>query len=183
MDPQNSNSYIESPKAEVKNKRSSENLTPVISVTFFILISLGVIIFLYSQNQNLKEKLATYEVSLVPVATTTPLPTANPDMPIISTPSAGSIIKSPLKITGAVPAGWMNEGVFPITLVDANKKVITQTQATETVPGSWQSGKPIEFTATLTFKAATGSGVLVLENDNPNGSSESAKVFEIPVDF
>jgi len=92
-------------------------------------------------------------------------------------------VVSPLKVSGTVPTGWMFEGVFPIKLVDVNQKVITQGQAKETVAGSWQSGNPVDFTATLTFKGATGSGNLTLENDNPSGDPTKAQTFEVPVDF
>lgn len=43
-----------------KRKRSLGNLITVISAAFFILLSLGIIIFLYNQNQSLKDKLSEY---------------------------------------------------------------------------------------------------------------------------
>jgi len=92
-------------------------------------------------------------------------------------------VVSPLKVTGTVPTGWMFEGVFPIKLVDANQNLIVQGQAKESVAGSWQSGNPVNFTATLTFKAATGSGNLVLSNDNPSGDPAKAQTFEVPIVF
>lgn len=57
--------------------KSSSNIT-VISMAIFILMSLGVVVFLYYQNQQLKGMLASYQTpttSPTPVATTDP--TAN----------------------------------------------------------------------------------------------------------
>jgi hypothetical protein len=162
-----------------KEVRNGSHWLPIASVTIFILLALSAVAFLYYQNQQLKSLLASYQ----PQATATPVPTVNPNIPIVSSPSANMKVVSPLKITGTVPTGWMFEGVFPIKLVDVNQKVITQGQAKEVVAGSWQSGNPVDFSATLTFKGATGSGNLILENDNPSGDTTKAQTFEVPINF
>jgi hypothetical protein len=174
---------ITDPVPDKKMKNSRDNLTSVVSVALFILLALGVIVFLYNQNQNLKKQLSVYQPiptqSATPAATT-PGISGQPD---VSTPSANSKVKSPLKVSGTVPPGWMFEGVFPIRLLDSEQKVIAQGQAKETTEGSWQSGEPVEFTATLTFKNATGTGTLILENDNPSGDPASSRTFEVPIKF
>lgn len=153
------------------------------SVAIFILLALAVVGFLYYQNQQLKNLLASYQSQATPTPTATVSPAPNPNMPSVSTPSANMKITSPLKVTGTVPAGWMSEGVFPIKLVDANQKLIVQGQAKEKVAGSWQSGNSVEFTATLIFEPASGSGKLILQNDNPSGLLSNLKTFEVPVVF
>jgi len=169
---------------KTKNKNFSNGLITIISVAGFILLALGTIIFLYNQNQNLKEKLSEYQAVPMATQTTSPTPQAEIlDGPVISSPSARSKIKSPLKVTGTVPAGWMFEGVFPVKILDSKQNVVAQAQAKEVEPGSWQNGNPVDFTTTLTFKAATGSGTLVLENDNPSGNPENIKTFEVPITF
>lgn len=172
------------PTKKASSKSSSGNLVTVISAAIFVLLSFGVIIFLYNQNQNLKKQLSDYQIA-TPEAPTNPSPTpvSSLESPIVSSLSANSMVKSPLKVEGTVPAGWMFEGVFPIILLDSEKNVITQTSAEEVTPGSWQLGTPVEFTATLTFKNSSASGILVLENDNPSGNPASAKTFEIPIKF
>ena len=161
-------------------KKDNQWIT-IVAVGLFIILSLGAVIFLYNQNQALKAKLAKYQAT--PTPTATPISTPNPSLPIVSSPSANAKITSPLKITGTVPAGWMFEGVFPIKLVDSKEKVLAQGQAKEKVEGAWQSGKPVEFTATLTFKNASGTGTLILENDNPSGLTENSKIFEVQLSF
>lgn len=165
--------------------RSKNSWITVLSVALFVLSALGVIIFLYNQNQTLKEKLASYQKVSIPATekSAAPSPTPGANTPVIFFPAAGSVAKSPLKIIGRVPAGWMFESSFPIKLLDSERKIIAQGQAKEVTAGSWQSGKPVDFEATLTFKGATGSGTLVLENDNPSGNPGTAKSFEIPVNF
>ena len=154
----------------------------ILAMAIFVLLTLGVVVFLYYQNQQLKSMLAAYQTQTIP-SSVAPSPTSNPELPIVSTPSANMKVVSPLKVTGTVPAGWMFEGVFPIKLVDANQKLIVQGQAKETVPGSWQSGNPVDFTATLTFKTSSASGFLILQNDNPSGIPGNAKSFQVPVVF
>jgi len=155
----------------------------IVSMALFVLMSLGVVVFLFYQNQQLKSTLASCQAVSAPTPAATVSSTPNPNMPIVSTPSANMKIVSPLKVTGTVPTGWMSEGVFPIKLVDANQKLIIQGQAKEVVAGSWQSGNPVEFTATLIFEPASGSGKLILQNDNPSGLPSNSKTFEVPVIF
>ena len=138
--------------------------------------------FLYYQNQQLKSMIASYQTQ-TPTPITSVSPTPNPEIPSISSPSANAVVTSPLKVIGTVPAGWMFEGVFPIKLVDANKKLIVQGQAKEKVAGSWQSGSPVDFIATLTFKTSSTSGFLILQNDNPSGDPAKLKTFEFSVKF
>ena len=103
--------------------------------------------------------------------------------PVITSPQANSKISSPLTVKGTVPAGWMFEGVFPIKLLDENKKLISQAQAKEVIAGSWSTGKDVEFTATLNYSTTTLSGFLVIEKDNPSGLPANASSYEIPVKF
>jgi hypothetical protein len=95
----------------------------------------------------------------------------------------GLPVESPLVINGTVEAGWMFEGVFPVKLLDANRKEIARATAKEVTPGSWQSGQPVEFSATLTFTTQSTSGFLVFENDNPSGLPENSKKYEVQVRF
>lgn len=188
--------YMDSPVQTVPNVETQIPETPqnpqinkdnhwisILAMAIFVLFSLGVVAFLYYQNQQLKSMLASFQPQTTPTPTASTSPTPNPEMPIVSSPSANMKIVSPLKITGTVPAGWMFEGVFPIKLVDANRKLIVQGQAKEKLAGSWQSGNPVDFTATLTFKTATASGFIILQNDNPSGISTNSKTFEVPVKF
>lgn len=91
--------------------------------------------------------------------------------------------KGPLVIKGTVESGWMSEGSFLVKLLDASRQEIASASAKETISGSWQSGKAVEFSVSLTFTTESNSGFLVFQNDNPSGLPENAKSFEIPVKF
>ena len=169
----------------INNSSRDQHWISILAMAIFVIFSLGVVVFLYYQNQQLKNMLANYQPTplTTPITTTPSSPTPNPEMPTISSPSANIKVVSPLKVTGTVPAGWMFEGVFPIKLVDPNRKLIVQGQAKEKVAGGWQSGSPVDFTATLTFKTSSASGFLILQNDNPSGDPANSKTFEVPVKF
>jgi hypothetical protein len=181
MNSESENQFPNSFKHDKPRGKSSGDSFMIVSVATFILIAIAVIVFFYNQNQNLKTELSFYKST--PTSVGTPSPTLKADLPIVKSPAAKARIKSPLKISGTVPAGWAYEGVFPIKLLDSEENVIASGQAKETIAGSWQTGESIDFTASLVFKIATGTGTLVLENDNPSGNPENAKSFEIPITF
>lgn len=111
----------------------------------------------------------------------TPCPTINPEAVYIASPRADTKLTSPVVVRGTVPAGWMFEGTLPISLQEDNGKIIAQSQAKEVIPGAWQSGKPVEFTATLTFtKSFLGLALLVVEKDNPSGNPKQSENYGAP---
>lgn len=117
-------------------------------------------------------------------ASISPSPTATSSAkPTLTSPLPNSKVTSPLKVSGTAPAGWMFEGQLTLKLLDSKKKVITQGIGKETVPGSWQTGKPAQFSGTLTFTTIDTSGFLVVEAGNPSGLPENAKTYEVPVMF
>jgi hypothetical protein len=172
-----------SPTQPISGSPRDQHWISILAMAIFVIFALGVVAFLYYQNQQLKNLLASYQPQVTPTPTASASPTASPEIPTVSSPSANMKVVSPLKVAGTVPAGWMFEGVFPIKLVDANRKLIVQGQAKEKLAGSWQSGSPVDFTATLTFKTSSGSGFLILQNDNPSGNPANSKSFEVSVIF
>lgn len=162
--------------------QAKKDYTLVVILSFTTILGVVIAAFFYFQNQQLRKQLL---VTPSPVATVlpTPAPTLNSNLPQVTTPVANSIVTSPLKVTGTVPTGWMFEGNFPIKLIDSKKKVLVQTIAKEDIAGSWQQDTPASFSATLTFKNATGSGTLILEKDNPSGLPQNATTFEVPIQF
>ncbi len=64
------------------HKNSSGNFITIICVALFVILSLGMIIFLYNQNQSLKDKLSQYEslpspTPIVIIATPSPIATSS----------------------------------------------------------------------------------------------------------
>lgn len=180
---------------EVKPEVKKDNhWITILAMALFVLLAFSAVAFLYYQNQQLKSMLTSYQptptASVAPTSSPTqtgqPSGSATPSAtskPIVTSPKPGSKVSSPLTVTGTVPANWMFEGVFPIKLVDSSKKLIVQGQAKEKIPGSWQTGKTVEFTATLTFTTTANSGFIILMNDNPSGDPAKSETFEVPVTF
>lgn len=136
----------------------------------------------------MSQSFVTNPVTPSPSSSQSPLPsvpsaTADPNAPVVVTPLRNEYVTSPFPIKGFVQPGWMFEGTFPIELLDDRGHVIASTGATEVVPGSWQEGSPVEFTARLSFTTNATQGILVLKRDNPSGLPAQDKKIEIPVFF
>lgn len=176
-------------------------LTPILVIITFISVILS-LLFIF-QNIFLNKRL---EKVITPTPTVTPSVTCRPrppcldttprclipetpdmcprvDQPQVTTPTANSIIRSPLTVKGQIPGSWLFEGVFPIKLLDSNSNLIWEGQGREVTPGSWQTDTVIEFTAVLTFKTKADKGFLVLAKDNPSGLPENDASLTIPVFF
>lgn len=73
-------------------EKASEKIT-VITAAVFILLSLGSVIFLYNQNQQLRKLIPT----ATPIATETPSPISEPTPePTISASPSSKTIKTPI---------------------------------------------------------------------------------------
>lgn len=131
-------------------------------------------------DEKLNQILSTFKF----FPSTSPSPSPSQGTPVkIKSFSLVSPTKGPLVIKGTVESGWMSEGSFLVKLLDASRQEIASASAKETISGSWQSGKAVEFSVSLTFTTESNSGFLVFRNDNPSGLPENAKSFEIPVKF
>lgn len=111
----------------------------------------------------------------------TPTSTANPSqIPVVT---IEKLTNTSILVTGTVPPGWMFEGSFPLKLLTKGKKLIKTVVVQEKIPDTWTSGKPIEFSSTLSGLNLINIGFVVIEKDNPSGLEENAKTFEVPVSF
>jgi glucose/arabinose dehydrogenase len=100
----------------------------------------------------------------------------------VSSPSVGSIVKSPLEIDGEAVGGWYFEASFPAALFDSSGKELARVPIQAI--GGWMTDKLVPFNGRLEFETPlTATGTLVLEKDNPSGLPENAEKIEIPVRF
>jgi len=96
--------------------------------------------------------------------------------------TAGSVVSSPLVVTGEARGNWFFEANLPIQIKDANGTVLGQVGAQ--AQGEWMTTDFVPFAATTTFtQSSTDTGTLVIMNDNPSGLPENQKMFEIPIRF
>ncbi len=100
----------------------------------------------------------------------------------VQSPLPNAVVQSPLTVSGEAVGGWYFEAVFPVRLTDANGNVIATGQAR--AMGDWTTTSSVPFTATIDFQtAATPTGFLILQNDNPSGNPATLKEVKIPVRF
>ena len=95
--------------------------------------------------------------------------------------AAGSVVESPLLVTGEARGVWFFEGVFPVELVDADNVVIAKGLAQ--AKSDYMTDEFVEFEADLSFVTQADSGTLILKKDNPSGLPENDAQVEIPVKF
>jgi hypothetical protein len=101
---------------------------------------------------------------------------------VLSTPTRDALVTSPLSVSGKAKGGWFFEANIPVTLKDANGKVLAQKGAQATEP--WQTPEFVNFSTVLEFTTpTTTTGILLVEKDNPSGLPENSGSYAIPVRF
>ncbi len=101
---------------------------------------------------------------------------------VVTSPTEGGLVSSPLMITGTARGTWYFEASFPLVLLDEKNMQIGTGHAE--AKGEWMTENFVPFTATLIFsKPTTQKGTLVLKNDNPSGEAIRDKEIRIPVIF
>lgn len=124
----------------------------------------------------------TEELPNVPPTSVTPPETSINDLIQVEIPKPQEMVTSPLRVSGEARGTWFFEASFPVTLKDANGKVLVQTHAQ--AEGDWMTENFVPFFVSFNFpKPETDRGVLILEKDNPSGLPEHDRKIEIPVKF
>lgn len=104
------------------------------------------------------------------------------DLIQVTTPAPNATVSSPVTVSGQARGTWFFEASFPVRLLDINGTElgvgIAQAQ------GDWMTEEFVPFTASVTYTAETaGTGMLILEKDNPSGLLEFADQLELPVRY
>lgn len=105
---------------------------------------------------------------------------------VVDSPLAGSVISSPVAISGTVTGGgWFFEAVFPVAVEDANGAVLGRGLAhAGGAPGSWMTTGTVPFAGTIDFTATSyASGTVLFAKDNPSGDPANAGELGVPVRF
>jgi hypothetical protein len=127
--------------------------------------------------------LTAFLLSRVPAAVA---PSSTPDdMIVITNPTEGATISSPLKVTGRARGSWFFEASFPVILTDWDGKIIAQAPAQ--AKGDWMTTDWVDFEVTLSFTnpgaVVSSRGALILKKDNPSGLPEHDDYREFTVFF
>lgn len=101
---------------------------------------------------------------------------------IISKPTAGGLVSSPLTVEGQARGTWFFEANLPVKLVDIDGNVIAVVGAQ--AQSDWMTEQMVPFKADLTFIApAITNGYLIISKDNPSGLPENDVTVRMPVRF
>ena len=142
-------------------------------ITLILLIALSAFVFDWGRKES---KIPEIKIN----ATSTEVTSTN--MPIVvSYPTDGQTVTSPIKITGKARGNWFFEASFPIQLVDSNGNIIATSIGT--AQSDWMTTDFVNFTSTIEYNRAssTGNALLVLNKDNPSGNPEFDQSIFIPV--
>lgn len=116
------------------------------------------------------------------VSPTSPPEIGIPDLLVVTYPLTGTMVKSPLVITGRARGSWFFEASAPVRILDAHGKELGVVPAQ--TEGNWMTTDFVNFSAILSFKTpTTATGTLVFEKDNPSGLPQNDKKFEMIVRF
>jgi hypothetical protein len=145
-----------------------------LTISLILIAVFGFVVFYFTKNNT------EAPVDQIPDSTTKEVD-PNTMIDVVS-PVPYGMVTSPVSVIGQAKGTWYFEASFPVTLIDANGKVIVQTHAE--AQGDWMTENFVPFLATLNFsKPATKTGTLILEKDNPSGLPEHDAKVEIPVTF
>jgi hypothetical protein len=101
----------------------------------------------------------------------------------LTTPKQGSILTSPLVISGEAPGTWFFEASFPVVLVDWDGLIISEGYVT--AKDDWMTEDLVSFEGDLEFETPTmgKSGTLILRKDNPSDLPQNDDAAEVLIFF
>ncbi len=142
--------------------------------TFFLVILLSLFAgFLWQIGSNLQTyKVGTYLYK---------------DSVILESPLPEEFIETPLIVKGKARGDWFSDGNFSVILTDQNGKIIAEGEAV--TQNNKENRKFIPFEAILEFikpkqiENSDKKGFLILNKNNPLGSSENNDALKIPIYF
>lgn len=95
---------------------------------------------------------------------------------------AGDLITSPVRLAGEARGNWYFEASFPVSLQDANGKILAQIPIQAI--GEWMTTEFVPFDTLLTFpQSTTDTGTLTFHKDNPSALAENDASISFPVRF
>ena len=100
----------------------------------------------------------------------------------VASPITNELITSPVTVKGEGRGFWFFEASMPVSILDADKKVLAKVPVT--ARGEWMTENFVLFEGSIPFTSpAMDTGYILFENDNPSGMPEHAKSFLLPIRF
>lgn len=99
----------------------------------------------------------------------------------VDSPQANSRASSPISVSGKARGRWFLEGVFPVSLVQEDGRVLATTSAH--AKGDWMTEEFVEFTATISYpKPSMDRGTLLFKQADAQGKG-AGETYPVPVRF
>jgi hypothetical protein len=163
----------------MQNKRARVILWIVVIIIVITLI-LPVTMYDRTPPAPTPEQAPRNDIADPNLATTTEEDISN--MIVVTSPTKGQTVTSPMTVKGRAMGSWYFEASFPIELVNAETGLIIA-RGYGQAEGEWMTTNFVPFTGTLTFPnpATTTRANLILRKDNPSGDPERDASITIPV--
>jgi hypothetical protein len=114
--------------------------------------------------------------------TTTTTGADSADLIVVEVPGADGVVASPLRVAGRARGFWFFEATFPIKLLDANGKLVSESFVQASA--EWMTTEFVPFEGKLIFEPpATATGTLVFEKANASGLPQHDDSLRMPVRF
>jgi hypothetical protein len=107
-----------------------------------------------------------------------------PSKPVlVDSPTPGTLISSPVRVTGRARGSMYFEAEFPVRLLDDHGEMVGTGVAR--AQGDWTTPDYVPFEASIVFHPplTDSTGTLVFEKSNPSGQPEHDAEWRIPVRF
>ena len=107
----------------------------------------------------------------------------------VAAPTIGTVINSPLQLTGQAIGPWYFEASLPVEVRNWQGNVIATSYVT--AQGTWMTMGLVPFTGSVSFVSpyspgdpvAMKQGSVVFKKDNPSGEPQNAGEIIIPIQF
>jgi len=159
-----------------------------LNTVLLLILILLVVGAIYIMFQNKETYLGAFEEQ-IGQSPKEPLPSSDPRYREISgnredldyfSISPGAEVHGLLKYAGSIKGGYFFEGNILVNVLNTNKNIIFQSNATATT--DWMTAEPVSFEGSIDFSTLKkGEGYIEIHNDNASGLPENDKFILIPI--
>lgn len=146
-----------------------------------LIIVLAIIVIVFFWNFHKARKIQTSQVqnNTIPVLNNTTVEGNKDDLVSFSI-VPGVSVHGILSYRGTLKGGYFFEGNVLVKILDADKKILKQSNAVATT--DWMTAGPVDFEGNIDFTGLpSGAGYFEIQNDNPSGLPENDKSILIPI--
>jgi len=101
---------------------------------------------------------------------------------VVDSPKQGTVISSPLTVSGKARGSWFFEASAPVIIVDTDGKTLGTGHIE--AQGDWMTTTMVPFKGTIEFAISSSTpdtGAIVFMNDNPSGMASTSRFMAVPV--